>query len=112
MTSAGFTPLRAAAEIAVNPMMHWDGAAMMIQSSTLAEVYTANGTCQCKAYEYSKACWHRASARLWRNYLAAVNVREWSEKRAASKPGAYRADSAPLITPSKPVGQAYRGIRL
>jgi hypothetical protein len=43
-------------------MMHWDGAAMMIRPSTLAEVYTANGTCQCMTYEYSKACWHRAPA--------------------------------------------------
>jgi hypothetical protein len=74
---------RAVREIDSNPYMHWQGTAMLIQSSTSDEIYTANGTCQCRAYELHQACWHRASARLWRRYLEAVNACKWQSRRAA-----------------------------
>jgi hypothetical protein len=31
--------------------------------------YIANGACQCRAFEQSNACWHRAAARLVRRAI-------------------------------------------
>jgi hypothetical protein len=64
---------RAAREIAENPMLHWQGTSLLIQSSTSAEVYEANGSCQCPAYGFHKACWHRAAFKLWKRYLEALD---------------------------------------
>ncbi len=47
--------------------MHYDGHALVILSES-NEVYSANGTCQCRAYEFGKPCWHRAAARLVARY--------------------------------------------
>lgn len=46
-------------------------AAVRIPSATRPGlIYTANGTCQCRAYETHTPCWHRAASRLLRNALA------------------------------------------
>ena len=42
---------------------------LVIWSQKSNEVYSANGVCQCKAFERGMACWHRAAARLVRLYL-------------------------------------------
>jgi hypothetical protein len=42
---------------------------LVIWSQKSNEIYSANGVCQCKAFERGMACWHRAAARLVRIYL-------------------------------------------
>ncbi|MGI8494371.1 MAG: hypothetical protein ACR2L1_03520 [Pyrinomonadaceae bacterium] len=42
---------------------------LVIWSQKSNEVYSSNGTCQCKAFGRGYACWHRAAARLVRLYL-------------------------------------------
>lgn len=43
------------------------------------EIYEANGTCQCTAYiEFNQACWHRALAKLIKNYLLEVENEIWA----------------------------------
>jgi hypothetical protein len=42
---------------------------LVIWSQKSNEVYSANGVCQCRAFERGMACWHRAAARLVRLYL-------------------------------------------
>lgn len=64
---------RAADEIRENPMMHWTGHSMLIQSPESAEVYEASSHgCGCKAFEFKRACWHRSAARLWQRFLEAL----------------------------------------
>lgn len=55
-----------------NPYMHFDGRALLILSPS-GEIYTANGTCQCKAYAQGFPCWHRAAARLVERYMERAN---------------------------------------
>lgn len=59
--------VRAAVEIEVNPFIEWKENAVLILSSS-NEIYEANGSCQCKAYESGFPCWHRAAARLLQRY--------------------------------------------
>jgi hypothetical protein len=54
-------------QIEENPYMHFDGNALLILSPS-GEIYTANGTCQCKAFANGQPCWHRAAARLVERY--------------------------------------------
>jgi hypothetical protein len=51
--------------------MHYDEKDnyLVIWSQKSNEVYSANGLCQCRAFERGYACWHRAAARLVRLYL-------------------------------------------
>ncbi len=42
---------------------------LLIWSQDSGKVYSANGVCQCKAFEQGFPCKHRAAARLVRNYL-------------------------------------------
>ena len=58
---------KAMQQIEDNPYMHYDGRALLILSPS-GEIYSANGTCQCKAYEKGFPCWHRAAARLVERY--------------------------------------------
>jgi hypothetical protein len=88
---------RAEREIRDNPMMHWQGASMLIQSPKSAEVYEANGDCQCRAYDFHRACWHRAAARVWRLYLDAVAEREWKAARASRAATETKADASALL---------------
>jgi hypothetical protein len=50
-----------------NPYIHFDGHSLLILSSS-DEIYSANGSCQCKAYMSGQPCWHRAAARLVKRY--------------------------------------------
>lgn len=58
---------KAKAELESNPYMHFDGQSLLILSPS-GEIYTANGSCQCKAFQRNQPCWHRAAARLVRRY--------------------------------------------
>lgn len=59
---------KAKLQLEENPFMHFDGHALLILSPS-GEIYQANGTCQCKAYEHGFPCWHRAAARLVERYM-------------------------------------------
>ncbi len=58
---------RASVEIETNPYLHDNGHALLILSAS-DEIYSANGTCTCKAFVNHKPCWHRAAARLVKRY--------------------------------------------
>jgi hypothetical protein len=60
--------VKAKQQIESNPYIHFDGAALLILSES-NEIYRANGTCQCKAYQNGNPCWHRAAARLVERYI-------------------------------------------
>ena len=59
--------VKAKQEIESNPYMHFDGSVLLILSPS-NEIYSANGTCQCKAFSNGQPCWHRAAARLVKRY--------------------------------------------
>ena len=59
--------VKAKQQIEENPYLHFDGDALLILSPS-GEIYTANGSCQCKAYTKNQPCWHRAAARLIKRY--------------------------------------------
>ena len=61
---------KAVGQLRENPMMHFDGEALLILSDS-NQIYSANGVCQCKAFEKGFPCWHRAAARLVRRYFEA-----------------------------------------
>jgi len=74
---------RAVVELVSNPYMErGDLHGLLIMSSTSANLYTANGTCQCEAYRFGNPCWHRAAARI---------VRLHDEKIEAEAPPAVSA---------------------
>ena len=58
---------KAKQQLESNPFMHFDGHSLLILSPS-GEIYTANGSCQCKAFTKSQPCWHRAAARLVERY--------------------------------------------
>lgn len=51
--------------------MHWDkeNHALIYWSATSNNIYSANGTCQCKAFERAHPCYHRAMSKLIETYL-------------------------------------------
>jgi len=59
--------VKAKQQIEANPYITVQGDALLILSPS-NEIYTANGTCQCKAYRNHQPCWHRAAARLVKRY--------------------------------------------
>lgn len=63
--------VKAKQQLESNPYMHFDGQSLLILSPS-GEIYTANGSCQCKAFASGQPCWHRAAARLveWYNETA------------------------------------------
>ena len=60
--------VKAKQQIEENPYLHFDGSALLILSPS-GEIYSANGSCQCKAYRSGQPCWHRAAARLVERYI-------------------------------------------
>jgi len=46
---------RAAQELESNPFMHYDGHALVILSES-NEIYSANGSCQFRAFAHGKPC--------------------------------------------------------
>lgn len=53
-----------------NPYLHFDGNRLLILSES-GEIYTANGTCQCKAHKEKMPCKHRAAFGLLKRYYEA-----------------------------------------
>jgi SWIM zinc finger len=62
--------VKAKRQLEENPYMSFDGRALLVLSPS-GEIYTANGTCQCRAYRNGQPCWHRAAARLVERYFEA-----------------------------------------
>ncbi len=63
---------KATAEIEENGVfMTWQSEdhSLIIWSQKSNNIYTANGHCQCRAFEQGSPCFHRAAARLVRLYL-------------------------------------------
>ena len=62
---------KAVVEIENNPYMTYDhdSHSLLILSETSGQIYTANGTCQCRAFEQGYPCRHRAMARLIQRYI-------------------------------------------
>ena len=58
---------KAKVELESNPYMHFEGQSLLILSQS-GEIYTVNGSCQCKAFANGQPCWHRAAARLVQRY--------------------------------------------
>jgi hypothetical protein len=66
---------RAVVELLDNPYIErGELHGIIIMSSTSANLYAANGTCQCEAHRYGQPCWHRAAARLVRLHDEAIDV--------------------------------------
>jgi hypothetical protein len=83
-------------------------------------IYEANGTCQCPAFvEFHHPCWHRALAKLIKNYLAAETSAvvesesdDWhylnevleaeteNTPTPAAKGGIHSFDNAPYLKPT------------
>jgi DNA mismatch repair protein MutH len=62
---------KATAEIETNPYMTYshDSHSLLMMSETSNQTYTANGTCQCKAFSQGFPCRHRAASRLITLYI-------------------------------------------
>jgi hypothetical protein len=60
--------VKAKQQIEENPYLHFDGYALLILSPS-GEIYSANGSCQCKAFTKGQPCRHRAAARLVERYM-------------------------------------------
>lgn len=67
---------KATVEIETNPFMTYelDSQSLLMMSDTSNQIYTANGTCQCKAFENGFPCKHRAAARLVAIYIERTRV--------------------------------------
>ena len=77
---------KAAVEIEQNGVfMTWQNEdhSLLIWSQKSNNIYTANGVCQCRAFEQGSPCFHRAAARLVRLYMemenAPVQIKEVKE---------------------------------
>ena len=62
---------KAVSEIESNPYMTYDhdSHSLLMLCETSGQIYTANGTCQCFAYQKGFPCKHRAMARLIQRYI-------------------------------------------
>ncbi len=60
--------VRAKQQIEENPYIHFDGNELLIFTPS-GEIYSANSTCQCRAFRNGHPCWHRAAARLVQRYM-------------------------------------------
>jgi hypothetical protein len=65
---------KALCEIERNPYLSWqpESRSLLILSES-GRIYTANGTCECKAFEQNQPCYHRALARLVLRYVETVH---------------------------------------
>ncbi len=68
---------KAAVEIEQNGVfMTWqeEDHSLLIWSQKSNQIYSANGVCQCRAFEQGSPCFHRAAARLIRIYMEPETV--------------------------------------
>ncbi len=68
--------------------MTWQEAdkSLLIWSQKSNNIYTANGVCQCHAFEQGSPCFHRAAARLVRLYMETENAPVQAEEIPYLKP--------------------------
>ncbi len=59
---------------------------LLIWSQKSKNIYSANGVCQCRAFEQGSPCFHRAAARLVRLYMEMENVPVQAEDVPYLKP--------------------------
>ena len=84
---------KAAAEIEQNGVfMTWQAEdhSLLIWSQKSNQIYSANGVCQCRAFEQGVPCFHRAAARLVRLYMETENALVQAEEIPYLKPSAER----------------------
>ena len=85
---------KAVTEIEANgEFMTWmeDEQSLLIWSQKSNHIYSANGVCQCRAFEQGSPCFHRAAARLVRLYM------ETESKPVQVK---TRAEEIPYLKPT------------
>ncbi len=72
--------------------MTWmqDDKSLLIWSQKSNQIYTANGVCQCRAFDQGSPCFHRAAARLIRLYLETESVPVQAEEIPYLKPTVER----------------------
>ncbi len=88
---------KAVVEIEQNSVfMTWleESHALLIWSQRSNNIYTANGTCQCRAFAQKTPCFHRTAARLVRLYLEAEN------NPAPVQVSADEMNNAPYLKPT------------
>jgi SWIM zinc finger len=85
---------RAVVELLSNPYMHReDHGGLLIASSSSDRIYSANGSCQCQAFQHGQPCWHRAAARLVRLHDEALaKVETDADQTARQAAAAQLAD--------------------
>jgi len=82
--------------LANTPYVHFEGDTLLVVSDTSANVYNANGSCQCEAFKHGKPCRHRAAARLLRRYHEALqNGALWIPKPHGETETAIKLDALP-----------------
>lgn len=59
-----------------NPYADYIDGELIVMSDTSCNIYTANGSCQCIAYEPHRPCKHRAAAKLMHRYHEALDQLE------------------------------------
>ncbi len=80
---------KAVAEIEQNGVfMTWQEKdnSLLIWSQKSNNIYTANGVCQCRAFEQGSPCFHRAAARLVSLYIETENAPVEARKEAKEIP--------------------------
>jgi hypothetical protein len=75
---------RALVELEQNPWIERADHGLII-GSTSGKCYAANGVCQCQAYTYGQACWHRAAARLVRLHDEALERDEAAQRASVAR---------------------------
>ncbi len=96
---------KATVEIEENGVfMTWQEAdkSLLIWSQKSNSIYSANGVCQCRAFEQGSPCFHRAAARLIRLYMEAENA-----------PVNVKAEDIPYLKPTVQIkAERVGGIRI
>lgn len=76
---------RAAVELVENPWIERTSHGLLIASPS-GQLYEANGVCQCTANGFGWPCWHRAAAKLVKNYDQAVTAQADRAARLMTMP--------------------------
>ncbi len=98
---------KATVEIEQNGVfMTWqeENHSLLIWSQKSNQIYTANGVCQCRAFDEGQACFHRAAARLVRLYMEL--------ETEVMKPAAKRAELTYLKPTTTFKAERVGGIRV
>jgi hypothetical protein len=60
---------KAAEQLETNPYVEALDDHTLLIGSPSGQTYTANGSCQCVAFQQGQPCYHRAAARLYQRYV-------------------------------------------